>query len=60
MTATLAGNPPPDSAEWHALRRGSIGGSDIGSIVGVEPSFAELTAHAAYFHAQLTHQEIPL
>ena len=35
MTARLAGNPPPDSAEWHALRRGSIGGSDIGSIVGV-------------------------
>lgn len=34
-SAVLAGNYPDGSPEWHAQRRGGIGGSEIGSILGL-------------------------
>lgn len=37
MTATLAGTWPDHSPEWHAARKGRVGGSDIGAVIGVSP-----------------------
>lgn len=35
MSAVLLGNAPHDSEEWHALRAGGIGASEIAAVVGL-------------------------
>src|SRR5690349_8562125 len=35
VSAVLLGNEPHDTPEWHALRAGGIGGSEIAAVVGL-------------------------
>lgn len=37
MTAALLGQHEPQSPEWHELRKGGIGGSEIAAVVGLSP-----------------------
>lgn len=37
MSAVLVGQAVPHSPEWHALRAGGIGGSEIAAVVGLSP-----------------------
>lgn len=37
MSAVLLGTFPPNTPEWHELRAGGIGGSEIAAVVGLSP-----------------------
>jgi len=44
-SAKLIGSFEPGSTEWHELRRGAVGGSQVGAIMGLNPWESAVTAY---------------
>ena len=44
-SAKLIGSFEPGSPKWHELRRGAVGGSQVGAILGVNPWESAVTAY---------------